>query len=214
MTSQRVPIGDLFDDFADDYLDVRDAVGWTPWPHLAAALGEGSLEGLRVLDVGCGAGTVLEALLARGAEGAGLDASERMCELAAARLPETPIVWHDLEAGLPFGDDAFDVTLAMGCVEFVADVERSCRELIRVTRPGGTLLYLVELCAPDVDGGLAQAVSLYEVWTRYRRPFADVAAFAQEHLDEAEVIEIPGYVQDDSGLLVKYARVIGRAPSR
>ncbi|MEL6181167.1 MAG: class I SAM-dependent methyltransferase [Myxococcota bacterium] len=213
--SQGVPIGALFDDFAADYLDVRDAVGWSPWPHIEDALGDAHvpLTGQRILDVGCGGGSVMEALAQRGAQVVGVDASEQMCALAAERLPTAPLHWRNLEQGLPWPDHSFDATLALGCLEFVAAIEEACLELIRVTRPGGRLLYVVEICGPHVDGGEAKAVTLYETWTRYRRPLADVRAFAQHHLVEVEVIEIPGYVQDDSGLLVKYARVIGQVPA-
>ena len=208
--SESTEIGLLFDSFADDYHDVRDEVGWNPWPHIHAFLGEAkSLDGVRVLDVGCGAGAVMEKLLERGAEVIGVDASERMCELTAERLPGVPVFWRDLNDGLPFEDGTFDVTIAMGCLEFLTDVEAGCRELLRVTRIGGRVLYLVEILGDGLDGGRSKIVELYELWTRHRLTMDEAAAFASTHLHDADIKEIPGYIQDESGLPVSYCRVMG-----
>ena len=211
MTDERMPIGALFDELAEEYEEVTEDVGWTPWPHVEAAFGEEPLAGRSVLDVGCGTGEVTAWLRGRGAEVTGLDASERMCELAAVRVPEARFIWHDLAQGLPFGSGTFDGVLALGCVEYVEDVEGACAELVRVTRPGGTVLYVVELCEEGLCGGEAREFVLYESWRRYRRTFAEVEAQARLLLAEVRVERVPAYVFDDTGEPVGYARVIGRA---
>lgn len=55
--------------------------------RLLAALPE-DLAGARVLDAGCGAGQMAQALAARGAEVVAVDLSPQLIEVAAARLPE------------------------------------------------------------------------------------------------------------------------------
>lgn len=208
--SDDLPIGMLFDDLAEEYVELRDDVGWNPWPHVAEAFGEGSLAGQRLLDVGCGVGEVSAGLAARGAMVTGVDASERMCELAAERLPDAPFLWHDLAEGLPFPADLYDGVLALGCVEYVPDVEFACAELVRVVRPGGVVLYVVELCEPGLAGGVEREVSLYEAWRRYRRTWDEVEAAAARMLSHFEMKRVPGYVFEETGEQVGYARVIGR----
>ena len=211
MARNDVPIGELFDDLADEYLEVREAVGWDPWPHVKAAFGEGPLAGWRILDVGCGSGEVSAGLAARGAELAGVDASERMCELASEAVPGAPFLWHDLNEGLPFGDDSFDGVLALGCIEYVANVEMACSELVRVTRPGGIVLYAVELCEEGLCGGPTRHFRLYDEWTRYRRTYAEIEAKARDLLQTPRLARIPAYIFDDTGEQVGYVRVIGTA---
>ena len=82
----------------------------------------GDVAGRRVLDAGCGPGVYAEELLARGAEVTGLDASERMIELARERLRGRAEVRRaNLEEPLPWlANDSFDLvvsTLVMDCVE-------------------------------------------------------------------------------------------------
>jgi SAM-dependent methyltransferase len=206
-------IGDLFDMLADDYDSMRGEVGWDPWPHLRAALGNGTLEGKLILDVGCGTGEVAEQLIARGASVIGVDASPRMCELAAARAPAMRCFVHALGAGpMPFEDDIFDAVVALGCVEFAPDPAAACAELVRVARPGGTLLWVTELCGNDCAAGGKQDVVLYEEWRRYRLPFTDAVDVGQSLLSGVTNVRVPGYEHDDTGERVVYLRTIGNKP--
>src|SRR4051794_26386448 len=59
--------------------------------------------GTRVLDVGCGSGLALREAADRGAEVAGLDASEALVDIARRRAPGVEIVVGELE-DLPFAD--------------------------------------------------------------------------------------------------------------
>jgi SAM-dependent methyltransferase len=63
--------------------------------------------GTAVLDVGCGSGVFLRAASDAGSRVSGLDASERLLEIARARVPEANIRLGDLQF-LPYEADAFD----------------------------------------------------------------------------------------------------------
>lgn len=206
--------GELFDQLADDYESLRLEVGWDPWPHLWAATEGLELRGLRVLDVGCGTGEVARALIERGASVIGVDASGRMCELAASRTPGATFIEAMLSGAprsLPLRDDAFDLVLALGCMEYVEDQEGACAELCRVARPGGRVLYALELCGEDLPAGSARSVAMFDDWRRHRRTLLEVEAIATALLAEATVEVISAYLLEETGEQLMYGRVIGQA---
>jgi SAM-dependent methyltransferase len=106
--------------------------------------------GQRALDVGCGPGALTAELVARlgAAAVCAADPSERFAAAVQERLPGVGITVSAAER-LPFGDRAFDVTLAQLVVHFMADPVAGLREMGRVTRPGG----VVGACVWDHGGG-------------------------------------------------------------
>jgi SAM-dependent methyltransferase len=101
----------------------------------------GDVEGLDVLDAGCGPGFYAEALLAAGARVTAVDGSPRMVELARARVGDAATVGvADLEQPLGLPDDAFDVVVCALVVHHVHHRVPMLAELRRVLRPGGRLV--------------------------------------------------------------------------
>lgn len=119
----------------------RPALDFVTW-----ALGQVGLRGDElVLDVGCGNGHYLRALIDGGHEGllVGLDISAGML---AAVPPRVGRLSADAQA-LPFADSRADLTLAMHMLYHAVDKPRTARELRRVTKRGGRVL--VALSAGD-----------------------------------------------------------------
>jgi 2-polyprenyl-3-methyl-5-hydroxy-6-metoxy-1,4-benzoquinol methylase len=87
--------------------------------------------GVRVLDVGCGLGTLSAAAAARGADVTGVDLAEGMLAEARRRHPSIEFLLGDAEA-LPFADGAFDVALGAFVVNHLPQPERAASELARV----------------------------------------------------------------------------------
>jgi SAM-dependent methyltransferase len=87
----------------------------------------------RVLDVGCGLGTLAAAAAARGATVTGVDLAAGMLAEARRRHPDIEFVQADAEA-LPFADHAFDVALGAFIVNHLPHPERAAAELSRVAR--------------------------------------------------------------------------------
>jgi SAM-dependent methyltransferase len=98
----------------------------------------GRLDGLRVLDAGCGTGRFTAALERRAALLAGVDLDPVMLTVAGRRV-RAPLLAADAGA-LPFRDAAFDVTVAVTVCEFAASPAAVVAELARVTRPGGRVV--------------------------------------------------------------------------
>jgi SAM-dependent methyltransferase len=102
--------------------------------------------GMRVLDVGCGAGEVCVELAARvGPEGgvAGIDLSEAMIDAArrASAAVGCAIDWRVASAyELPFADQSFDAVRAERVLQHLEHPERALAEMRRVTRAGGRIL--------------------------------------------------------------------------
>lgn len=120
--------------------------------------------GERVLDVGCGTGSLTFAIAGTGqpAEVVGLDYAEVYVAAATARNQDARVSFRQGDAcALPFADGAFDRTLSMLCLNFVSDPAKAVAEMRRVTRPGGVMAAALW----DVRGGFPTA-----------RLFLDVAA--------------------------------------
>jgi SAM-dependent methyltransferase len=94
--------------------------------------------GDRVLDVGCGPGSLTAELVRRlGADSvAAVDPSAPFVAAAAARNPGVDVRQASAEA-LTYADRSFDAALAQLVVHFMADPVAGLREMGRVTRPGG-----------------------------------------------------------------------------
>ena len=100
-------------------------------------------EGDLVLDAGCGTG--LATRLLRGQTRArqvfGLDLS-RGSLLRNRTLPGTALVQGDI-LNLPIASDSLDLVVSRGVIMTTGDPEGAFRELVRVTRPGGTFFVRV-----------------------------------------------------------------------
>ena len=103
----------------------------------------GALQGLRIADIGCGAGLMCEPLSARGAVVVGVDAAAN--NIAAARLHSKAAGLHiDYRVGEPdaalHDGESFNVLLLLEVVEHVDDVPAFVRDAVAYLAPGGLLL--------------------------------------------------------------------------
>ncbi|MER5771496.1 methyltransferase domain-containing protein [Streptomyces sp. NPDC001985] len=116
---------------------------WRTAANSAAYLVGELRPGMRVLDVGCGPGTITADLaeLVPGGWVTGVDREpgivERAREFAAGRgLGHTGFAVADVNE-LGFPDDSFDVVHAHQVLQHLGDPVRALREMRRVCRPGG-----------------------------------------------------------------------------
>jgi 2-polyprenyl-6-hydroxyphenyl methylase/3-demethylubiquinone-9 3-methyltransferase len=101
------------------------------------------LAGLKMIDVGCGAGLVTEHPSRLGADTLGIDASERNVAIARrhARLSGAPVRYaHALPEQLVDQAGTFDIVMSLEVVEHVADLPEFLRWVAGLVAPGGLLV--------------------------------------------------------------------------
>ena len=96
---------------------------------------------LNALDVGCGIGLTDAHLTGRFASLTGVDVSPGVLERAAERNSDVQYELYDGER-LPFGDESFDVSFALGVVQVLPPEQRRAflREVDRVTVRRGVVV--------------------------------------------------------------------------
>jgi ubiquinone/menaquinone biosynthesis C-methylase UbiE len=100
----------------------------------------GLADGERVLDVGCGTGSLTFALpqAADVSEISAIDFSPVFVEEAIRRNTDKRISIRQGDAtALPFEDNSFDRALALLVLHFIPDTGKAVREMRRVVKPGG-----------------------------------------------------------------------------
>lgn len=166
-TGDPEPMREAYDKWHAASLD-GGAAGLSDW-HINALSLAPRLEGLRVLEAGCGTGAFSVELARRGAEVSAFDFSPVAVEaaraLVAERLPgrEIPVRVADIHDP-PYEPCSFDLIFCCETLEHLADPNRALRGLADLLRPGGRLILTTE--------NYSNAMIIYWLlaWMR-RKPF-------------------------------------------
>ena len=136
----------------------RDAIDWGVFGAPESELGVlGEVEGLDVLELGCGTAYFSAWLARRGARPVGVDVTPAQLETARRMQrevgPEFPLVEASAE-DVPLPDASFDLVLSEYGASVWVDPALWLPEAARLLRPGGRLVFLCNsplsiVCAPD-----------------------------------------------------------------
>ena len=95
-----------------------------------------------VLDIGCGAGILTNALAQKGHTVHGIDLSEPSLKIASKYDTTGTVSYQKANAySLPYPDQTFDVVCAMDVLEHVEEPNRLIKEASRVLKPGGLFFF-------------------------------------------------------------------------
>ncbi len=128
----------------------------------------------RVLDIGCGDGTVTAVLAARVPRGRvlGIDTSEEMIAFAKAKLPPTRISNLSFTIGdaasLKFDHD-FDLVVSFSCLHWVQDQAAVLRGIHESLKPGGRIV--LQFGGKGTLAAMFDATADVEGCPRWRRYF-------------------------------------------
>ena len=134
-------VAELYDSAFQDIRVRRDEWSWLN-KHLPAGK-------LRVLDIGCGNGALLNALSDRIESGCGVDESAQIIERARLRNQQlTNLKFVKIDGPkLPFDDASFDIVISLMSFRYL-DWDPLLAEIKRVTKPGGKFLIVDMVTVP------------------------------------------------------------------
>lgn len=116
------------------------------YPMLHKVMDVHALTGRKVLDLGCGVGTMFEQFSSIGADVSGLDLAPKHVYLTSERARLFKLagrIFHGDAESLPFADGSFDFVYSFGVIHHSPNTRRSFEEIHRVLRPGGRFLVMV-----------------------------------------------------------------------
>jgi ubiquinone/menaquinone biosynthesis C-methylase UbiE len=142
----------------------------------------------RLLEVGCGLGHMLD-WLASDYKVFGVDINDWALEQADVRLPDGEFLNVDAHDLSIFPDEYFSVVAAKHVVEHLVDPDKAIKEMSRVLKPGGLLLF----STPNLDSPMRERKG--EKWVGYqdsthislRKPDEWLAEFEANHLQKLKV---------------------------
>ena len=146
--------------------------GWFPWLYSLC----GITPGIRILELGCGDGTLWvenHALLPTELSVTLSDRSEGMLRDARRKVgPEDPRFGYRVidAAQIPFPDQSFDLILANHVLFYCEDIPAVCREIARVLKPAGLFV-----CSTYGKKHMQEI-------TRFVRQFDERISLSAEHL--------------------------------
>lgn len=147
-------LAERYDDWAQSYdQELEEDYGWQIPRLIADELSRFTPKSGRILDAGAGTGLVGQYLGSLGyTDLVAMDLSNEM--LGKAREKGVYMEFHqmDMSKTLDYPDDSFDAVVCAGVLTFSHAPAKSLYEMVRVTKPGGHILYSLRTDAYESMG--------------------------------------------------------------
>jgi ubiquinone/menaquinone biosynthesis C-methylase UbiE len=182
LMEQKKKVVDHFDEFAEDdrwsklYDEQKDPIVAYNFlrrqDRVEELCGDIAQPGATALDIGCGTGILAPFFVAKGCAYHGSDIAEQMIQQARERVPSDRATFSvgDVEGGLAFPDGRFDIVTGLGLLEYLDDLDAALDEIVRVTRPGGSIVVSVpqSRCLNHIATTLLSPI-VTNVWAAVKR---------------------------------------------
>lgn len=118
----------------------------------------------KILEIGCGIGTVVYELSGKGHDVAGIDISCEAIEYGRKKYGDIRLEVQAAET-LPYEDESFEVVLSFDLFEHIAEIDKHISEVRRVLCPGGYYLFQTPNRYSNITYETLRTKSLQ--WRRY-----------------------------------------------
>ena len=168
--------------FTREYFDEIERYRYRVEPEIFAFAQFTRHRGARMLEVGVGAGTDFLQWARAGCRVHGIDLTEEAVAHVGHRLAVYGLEADDLRVAdaerLPYDDGTFDLVYSWGVIHHSPDTMQALREIVRVTKPGGTIKLMVYH---------RQSVNVWFRWLRFAamrgQPFRSLTWVLHHHLE-------------------------------
>ena len=147
-------LAERYDDWAQNYdQELEEDYGWQIPKLIAEELSRFTPKNGRILDAGAGTGLVGQYLGSLGyTDLVAMDLSKKMLGKALEKGVYREFHQMDMSKTLDYPDDSFDAVVCAGVLTFSHAPAKSLYEMVRVTKPGGHILYSLRTDAYESMG--------------------------------------------------------------
>lgn len=133
--------------FSHEYFEDIEAFRYSVEPEIHSFAQFTRFHGKKMLEVGVGAGTDFLQWVRAGAECYGIDLTEEAVTNVQNRLKTYDLQAREVRVAdaqeLPYQENCFDLVYSWGVIHHAPDMEKCLQEIIRVTKPGGTIKIMI-----------------------------------------------------------------------
>jgi ubiquinone/menaquinone biosynthesis C-methylase UbiE len=170
--------------YSRDYFEEIETYRYSVEPEIFAFAQFTRHYGQKILEVGVGAGTDFLQWVRAGADAHGIDLTPEAIDHVRHRLAIYGLSASDLRVGdaehIPYPDNSFELVYSWGVIHHSPDTEKAFAEIVRVTKPGGTIKLMVYN---------RRSLLAFYAWMRFAllggRPWRSFADVLFKHVESA-----------------------------
>lgn len=133
--------------YTPEYFEEIESIRYFREPYIFSFAQFSRWHGVKMLEVGVGAGTDFLQWVRAGADAHGIDLSSVAVEHVQRRLPIYGVSAREVRVAdgeyMPYPDNEFEMVYSWGVIHHTPDTPKVLSEIVRVTKPGGVCKVMV-----------------------------------------------------------------------